>query len=309
MDLSHALDLLEIKQSEFITLSLENLKHRYHKLALQNHPDKNCNTIESKERFQFINEAYNVLKREISIINGDNCSSDSIPTTVNTGYLFILHLFIDSLLQGKYNDIISSMIKDIVSGTKKISFKLFENMDKERAVIIYNLLFKYKAILHIEQELLDEIQVIILEKYKDIQIYVLNPSITDLFENNIYKLELDNKLYFVPLWHNELYFDGKNGDIIVKCIPDLPENIIIDENNNLIITVRFSFTFSLLSENVKTISIGNKSFDVPIAELLCKRIQTYTFKKQGISKICEKDMYSIGDLSDIIIKIVFEDKS
>jgi len=301
MELSKAIEILEIEQCEFPKLTLENLKQRYHKLALQNHPDKNGNTIESKEQFQLINEAYHVLKREISILNENNPQEEA-----NTGYTFILHMFIDGLLQGKYNEFISTMVKDIVSGTKKISIKLFENMEKERAVSIYNFLLKHKMILRIDQQLLVELEGIILEKYKDVQIYVLNPSIHDLFENNVYKLEHDGSTYFVPLWHSELVFDGKCGEIIVKCLPDLPENIEIDENNNIVILIKKSFTFSLLSEKIIPVKIGNKVLGIPIDDLLCKKVQTYTFKREGIAKICEKNMYNVSELSDIIVKIVFE---
>ena len=69
MDLVDALEILQIDKHEINSLTLEYLKKRYHKLALQNHPDKNGNTIASKETFQKINEAYEVLKREISIIH------------------------------------------------------------------------------------------------------------------------------------------------------------------------------------------------------------------------------------------------
>ena len=64
----------------------------------------------------------------------------------------------------------------------------------------------------------------------------LNPKINDLFENNVYKLSVNEDMYIVPLWHNELHFSTKNDDeLIVLCNPTLPDNISIDENNNIII--------------------------------------------------------------------------
>ena len=66
MDLEEALHIFEIENVS--NLSQESLKKRYHKLALQNHPDKNGNTPESTQHFQRIQCAYEVLKREISII-------------------------------------------------------------------------------------------------------------------------------------------------------------------------------------------------------------------------------------------------
>jgi len=144
---------------------------------------------------------------------------------------------------------------------------------------------------------------ILLNKFKDIQIYVLNPSINDLFQNNVYKLDIDRKLYFVPLWHSELYFDS---DIIVKCNPELPKNIEIDEDNNLIVTERISITSSLFGGKSRPIKIGDYSFELPMDQLFVRQYQTFILRGKGISKIVENNIYEIEDKADIIVKIIFE---
>jgi len=298
MDLKEALDVLEI--DDISNLTLDSLKKRYHKLALQNHPDKNGNTLESTQHFQRIQEAYELLKREISILNGVEYN---VFETSNTGYNAILHLFIDGILKGKYNEFISNIVKDIVSGCREISLKLFEDMNKEQSLTVYNFILKYKQLLRLSDKTLEKVREILLNKFKDIQIYVLNPSINDLFQNNVYKLDVDNKLYFVPLWHSELYFDS---DIIVKCNPELPDNVEIDEDNNLIITERISITSSLFVEKSRPIKIGDYSFELPLDHLFVRQFQTFVLKGKGISKIVENDIYEIEDKADIIIKIIFE---
>ena len=52
MNYKTAFELLEIDMSDkkYSDINLEYLKKQYHKLALQNHPDKNGNTKESKEK-------------------------------------------------------------------------------------------------------------------------------------------------------------------------------------------------------------------------------------------------------------------
>jgi hypothetical protein len=149
----------------------------------------------------------------------------------------------------------------------------------------------------------DKVKEILLKKYNDVQIYVLNPSINDLFQNNVYKLEIDNKLYFVPLWHSELYFES---DIIVKCNPELPKNVEIDEDNNIIITERISITSSLLVEKTRDIKVGSYSFELHLDQLYIRPFQIIILKKQGITKIFEDDIYKIEDRSDIILKITLE---
>jgi len=300
MDLQEALHIFEIENVS--NLSQESLKKRYHKLALQNHPDKNGNTPTSTQHFQRIQCAYEVLKREISFIN--NCSElGEEDVSLNAGYTAILHLFVDGVLKGKYNEFLSNIVKDIVSGCKEISLKLFEDMNKEQSLAVYNFLVKYKALLRLTDNTLDKVREILLNKFKDMQIYVLNPSINDLFQNNVYKLEIDSKLYFVPLWHSEMYFDS---DIIVKCNPDLPENVEIDEDNNLVITERIPITFSLLNEKIRTIKVGNNSFELPLDQLFLRPVQTHVLRKKGISKILDADIYNIDEKADIIIKIILE---
>ena len=300
MDLEEALHIFEIENVS--NLSQELLKKRYHKLALQNHPDKNGNTPTSTQHFQRIQCAYEVLKREISIINNyTELGEEHI--NLNTGYTAILHLFIDGILKGKYNEFLSNIVKDIVSGCKEISLKLFEDMNKEQSLAVYNFIVKYKTLLRLTDNTLDKVREILLDKYKDMQIYVLNPSINDLFQNNVYKLEIDNKLYFVPLWHSELHFES---DIVVKCNPELPENMEIDEDNNLVITERIPITFSLLNEKTRPIKIGNNSFELPLDQLFLRPVQTHVLRKKGISKILDADIYNIDEKADIIIKIIFE---
>ena len=189
--------------------------------------------------------------------------------------------------------------------------KIIEELDKDKLLLLYNILIKYKILLYIDESILDQIKELILKKYKDIQIYILNPSINDLLENNVYKLEINNYIYFVPLWHNELVFDNNDGgidNIIVKCVPCLPENISIDDNNNLIINLDYpinSNTFSFFDQENIQFLLGKKIFYIPISQLFMKRKQTYYLKKQGLSKFYENDIYNIDEKNDIIVKLNF----
>jgi hypothetical protein len=310
MNFNIACEILEIN-NDLTNLKVDALKKCYHKLALQHHPDKNGNTKQANENFQKINEAYNYLSRELTD-DEENDDLNYYDDMQNTGYLNILNLFIDTLLKGTYSEILSTIIKDIVNGYKEITLKLLDELDKEKIISIYNFLFKYKHILHISDHLLDNYKQIIIDKYKDVQIYVLNPTIKDLFDNNIYKLELNRIIYFVPLWHTELYFDDPSSElgkdnIIVKCIPDLPNNITIDENNNIFIGLDIPFDFSLLNNTID-FKVGEKSFSIHCDHLKLKIKQNYIFKKCGISKIFENDIYNIEEKGDIIVNIHFINK-
>jgi curved DNA-binding protein CbpA len=324
MDLIQSMEIMEIEMDQITKLTLGSLKKKYHQLALQYHPDKNGNSLEAKEKFQKIGEAYEVLKRELVLLNPlDEDKTQTQPSSMGSGYSSVLNMFVESISQGKYNEFILSTIKDIVLGVKEISIKMFDKLDRETSLVIYDFVLKYKNILHVSDSILSLLREIILEKFKDIQIYILNPSIDDLFENNVYKLEINKTLYFVPLWHGELYFDAQTEnkkedeernsgvlshneyDIIVKCIPDLPAHMNIDENNNLYVNVNISFQTSLLKEKSIPIYLGRKRFDIETSRLLIKEKQTYVFKNTGISVINENDMYNVERKGDIYVKITF----
>jgi DnaJ domain len=308
MDYKIALESLDIDLSKAEWrgdhLSLEYLKGRYHKMALKYHPDKNGNSIEATQKFQRINDAYEYLKREIHNAEKDSFGDES-ETCQEDSYESILKTFVFGIVKGEYNDIISTIIQQVVIGYKKISVKLFEGLNKENAIKVFGFLSKYKNILHISEETIAKVREIIMEKCKDDCVYILNPSIDDLLENNIYKLELDKTLYFVPLWHDELYFDGSGCEIIVKCIPNLPSNIDIDENNNLLIDLEIPLSVSLFDQDSYSFKIGKRVFHIPVSELKMQRIQYVCLKNQGISEIDENDMYNVSDKRDIHLKVTF----
>jgi hypothetical protein len=306
MDYKIALEILDIDLSKAewngSHLSLEYIKRKYHKLALKNHPDKNSNSPEATEKFQKIGEAYEFLKREINISSIETGSEEE---PAQDSYEGILKTFILGIIKGEYNDVISKIIQDVVLGCKKISLKLFDDLSKERAMEVYLFISKYKNILHIGQDTINQVREIVLEKCRDDCVYILNPSIDDLLENNIYKLSLNGVLYFVPLWHDELYFDGSGCDIIVKCIPDLPDNICIDENNNLFVDIDIPLQLSLFDSDSYTFNIGKKMCSIRVNELRMQRVQRICIKNEGISTINENDMYNIEKKSDVNIKINF----
>jgi hypothetical protein len=138
----------------------------------------------------------------------------------------------------------------------------------------------------------------------------LNPSIDDLLDNNIYKLYVNEQLYLVPLWHNELYFeDPDKNDIIALCHPELPDNITIDENNNIHCDLLVAFEKEMIIALTKdlSLSIGKHIFKIPLSQLYIKKEQKYVIKGQGISKICEEDVYNQTNSckGDIIVNITF----
>ena len=314
MDYKKAFEILEIDtiNTNYSDITIDLIKKKYHKLALQNHPDKNGNTPESNEKFKQINEAYNYLKREMKNIDPANHENDQANDEENKDqsssvYYDILKLFIKGLLDGKYNDVFINIVQDIVSGYKKISLKLFDDLDRENAINVYLFLSKYKTILHLSDTILDEIKEIVIQKYDNVEIYKLNPNINDLLNNNFYKLYVNDELYLVPLWYNEVYFDNKNEEIIVLCDPELPQGVKIDDDNNIYIEKNINIQTELASllanDDSINIEIGDQVFYILVSELSMKREQYYRIKNKGLTKPND-DIYCVSQKGDIIVKIV-----
>ena len=106
-------------------------------------------------------------------------------------------------------------------------------MRKERALEVYDFFVKYGDIFSISEEWLSKMRNIIKKKMEGDNIIILNPNLEDMLNDKIYKLELEEETYYIPLWHNELCYDASGNDIIVRCIPELDSNITIDNDNNL----------------------------------------------------------------------------
>ena len=314
----YLLDIHFVSYTDITHLTNEYIKRKYHKMALKCHPDKNGNSAEANVHFQKIHEAYEYLITELRYIRNDNIScafastsssfvSLSLDKEHQNKYVSMLFLFISSVIKGNYKEVITNIIKEIViGGYKTISVKLFEELDKETSIEVYQFLCKYKDILYLTTETLELVSLIIKEKYKDDTLFILHPSLDDLFENNIYKLVYQEKTYLVPLWHNELYFDANGRVIIVLCDPVLPDNITLDENNNVIVKLELDAKdMAQLLVSPLTFSVGKKIFKIPSERLYIKQNQYYVFKKEGISKIIEEDMYNIHHKSDVHVHVCF----
>jgi curved DNA-binding protein CbpA len=126
MNFKDAIDILEIdlNYTKYNEITLEYLKKQFRKLALKNHPDKNGNTMESKESFQKINEAYNFLKKEIKHFKPNEVDKvDELDEVSSSLYYDILQSFIKPFFEEKYDEILSKIVNDIITTGKKYQLK------------------------------------------------------------------------------------------------------------------------------------------------------------------------------------------
>ena len=276
MDFQTAIKTLELN----VGFSLVDVKRNYYKLSLKWHPDKNT-SINSTKKFQEIAEAYEFLKIYLDLENSNETNE-----TNKDDFLNMCNHFLSSLIETTKtmtgnkitNEQIMNILKQLTTKCEKVSIKLFEGIDKESSILLFNYLVSYADILKISQETLNEIKNVIELKMKNDNIIILNPNIENLLNDEVYVLTFEDKTYYIPLWHNELIYDTTKGKLIVKIEPELPPHLEIDDNNNIIVNLTTKINSLLVNEKL-IFKLGEKVFQMTSENLRIKKKTAILFKK------------------------------
>jgi len=289
--------ILEITKEEKLTEEL--IKKKYRNKALKCHPDKN-KSKDSNEQFLDVKNAYDYLNTKIGIETKINSYSELLydflkdrislnTSSVNTN-ANLLNIIIEKL-SNKYEDKIMNIL---------------ENIDKGVLLEIYKLITANDAIFgHIDKRIIEGLESIIKDRSKNDEIIILNPTLEDLIEFNVYKYKMNEKQLIIPLWHRELTYDISNSDIRVECNPVLSDKHFIDEYNNLHIKLELKL-LDIWNTTDYEFAIGKKVFEFKIDKLLLKRYQIITLKACGIPHINRTQIYDVSVLGDIVIHIYIE---
>ena len=155
----------------------------------------------------------------------------------------------------------------------------------------------------IREETINSMKEIIKEKMKDDNIIILQPKLEDLMTDKIYKLEIGGSVHYVPLWHNELYFDISKNDLIVQIIPELNDNIVIGPHNDIAIDYDLHLLDAYRSSS-KDFYVGGENFTINTNELkMSEQKQVFTFKNRGILRINTNDMFDTSTRGDVYIAV------
>ena len=207
----------------------EDVKKAYFRMALRYHPDK-YKEDDGEEKFRKVKKHDFLSEGKHDYVNIDD--------KVNYRDLIKMCVKFFSPETNWDNLFMDTSLHGILQDCEKISVKVFEKLNKEKANQVYEFLKYYNRIFGINEELLEQYKHILQKKNLHENIIILNPSLEDLFNDNIFKLEIKDKTFYVPLWHHELYFFSQSKDLIVKCEPELPKNMWIDHKNNLYVCLK-----------------------------------------------------------------------
>ena len=295
MNFQKACKILDINDKQ--KLNVDELKHKYKLYALKFHPDKN-KSIDATEKFQEINSAYQYL-----------CSHDielNEPYQENTSYSDILFTFMTSIIPiDKDTNVIHIIIQKLTHVCESKSHDFLDKLDKDTLIKIYDVINTNKDIFHIKDEYITKIENIINNKIQKDEVIILNPTLEDLFDNNLYRLTLDKNTYIIPLWHHELQYDNNGKDLYVRCNPVLLDDIEIDETNDIHVYKSYKIHEIWGKQDIE-IEIGNRIFPIEAYELKFIENQTVFILDSGISRPNVKNIYDISMLSTIYIHVTLE---
>tara|TARA_B110000881_G_C18544403_1_gene500339 strand:+ start:470 stop:1363 length:894 start_codon:yes stop_codon:yes gene_type:complete len=293
MNYPKACKLLHIDTNE--PLSTDKLKSHYRTSALKYHPDKNTSP-NANEEFQNINEAYQYLQKYSNVNNNDNINW-------NMTYSDMLMSFIQNIIPiDRDSQILHIIIQKINHLCENKTVDLLNSIDKDILIKIYNLIKKNQEILQFGDELIEIVESVISDKTKHDEVIILNPTIHDLLEDNLYRLTINNGTYVIPLWHNELVYDNCGNDIYVKCNPILEDDVRLDESNNLHISKTLKISEIWGKEEVM-IKIHNIELKIYTNKLKFMKTQIIRFVGSGISQINVKNIYDVSSRCDVYMTL------
>ena len=274
-------------------ISIETVRKQYKLMALKYHPDKNASP-DASDKYREIKESHDYL---LNHLNKQNTTENPDFSWSHSVASFFETLYNNQHLQKR---VFHPLLMKII-GTCET--EIFEKMDVRRAQKIYDILLKYREYLHLSTQFMDKISEIINKTKNSItEIIILNPNLDDLFNQSVYKLKIgdNDETCLVPLWHSELIYDKYN--LQVQCEPELPENVQLDEYNNIHIWLKYGIA-EIWEKDIIEFELGAKKFNVRVDKLAIKREQFIVKESEGIPVPNETDIFSVDCNSDIYVHI------
>jgi hypothetical protein len=298
-------------------------------MALKLHPDKNGDAPEATAAFQELNAAYNALlpnvQHESNDANGTNCHNATTETYANIFMNFMKSLFRSKsktekegkdATDGRTTQVLLDLLHLIVHDYASASVNaVLDSLDPSLLFQLYETLEQYNSAVRMDARIFEEIMRRIREKMQNNNITILTPSLKDVIQNNIYVLNVEGQTFYVPLWHSELHYRIEDPgasppttkQLIVKCMPVLPEHMSIDANNELHIDVRADIK-ELLHRGSGVLRIplyDSECLELQVRELHIKSYQTVIVRNNihGISLICVNDVYDVSNKAPICVHV------
>ena len=302
MNLQKACQLLDISIDDKNDIDI--IKKQYHRKALQLHPDKNKDN-DASSQFQEVQNAYQYLYEKYNKNDVyDDVLDDESEYNRDGGYQNALYSFLKNIWNTDETSqkIFYMIVSKIANCYEAKALEILYKIDRTMLIKIRTVFYTYKDVFHFSEDFLKALENVIEKKTQNDECIILNPFLDDLFENNLYKLVEKGGTFVIPLWHHELVYDNSGADLYINMSPILPENVVIDEKNDIHVHLKYNIQ-ELWEKSVVHFELGKRLFGFAPEQLKLMRNQTFFFYNSGISKINTENIYDITKKSDIIVHI------
>jgi hypothetical protein len=290
-----------LELSDHNEITREVLKKQYRLLALTYHPDKNP-SADAPDKFKHINNAYQYLSKHLEKDANSNMDDDIDFTEENSkDYKWLLFSFLKNMNAGN-NTLFYMIFQKISTLCENKVLDTLEKLDKTLLLKICAILKEHKQIFHLSMDFYSKIDEILVNKIQNDECIILNPTLKNLFQNDLYKLTVNDFEYIIPLWHKELVYDQSGNDIYVKCVPILPENVQIDDKNNIHVDLEYNI-YDIWGKPVIEFSLDQFTFSINVCDLNIRRNQTHVLRSSGITRCNLIEIYDVSKKCDIILHI------
>ena len=278
-------------------IDVDMIKRQYRLKALIYHPDKN-KSPNAVRKFQEIHDAYEYL-----LMAEEYANQDGYAAADDDSYRNLFMMFLKKILENDTGQsVFYNIIQRITTMCESKAFELLERLDKPTLIKTCIILTKYKDAFHITDNIIEKITHLIQTRNENDECIILNPTLKDLYNNNLYRLSANGEKYIIPLWHHELVYDNLGHDLYVNCLPDLPDHISIDENNNIHIDVKYNIHDIWEHEYIQ-VQCDTMCYPIQVNTLKLANKQNVIFAKQGLSKINAKNIYDVSNRGDVYVTV------
>ena len=282
-------------------IDVDVIKRQYRLKALIYHPDKN-KSPNAVRKFQEIHDAYEYLLRAEEYANQDGYGAADDGDNRDS-YRNLFMMFLKKILENETGQsVFYNIIQRLTTMCESKAFELLERLDKPTLIKTCIILTKYKDAFHITDNIIEKITGLIQTRNENDECIILNPTLKDLYNNNLYKLSVNGETYIIPLWHHELVYDNLGHDLYVNCLPDLPDHITIDENNNIHIDVKYNI-HDIWEHEYLQVQCDTMCYPIQVNTLKLTNKQNVIFVKQGLSKINVKNIYDVSNRGDVYVTV------
>ena len=289
MNYRRAFKVLEIEEqyADKNRTTIEIVRKQYKMLALKWHPDRN-KAPDAAERYREIKDAHDFL------IEGSEKTSEQSYTNVASN-------FFETLYNNEHfqRRIFHPLLMKVTTLCEEKALSFILRLDADRATKLLTMIEKWKTVLHFSDAFFDKVR----GHIEGAQYIVLNPNIDDLMQSNVYRL---SEGIIAPLWHPLLEYE-KEG-IIVHCLPELPDNMWIDDDDENTLNVEVTETVeNIWKMGHLEISIGAEKKRVEMNNLKLKQSQIVELKGEGIPIPHTDNVFYDGDRGLIRVHLTLKE--